>query len=40
MKLVKYFEDTKNLHVGTTPNRSYYIPCYNTDVPKERRQAA
>ncbi len=28
MKLPKYFEDTKNLHVGTMPNRAYYVPRY------------
>lgn len=27
MKLPKYFEDTENLHIGTMPNRAYYIPC-------------
>ncbi len=37
MKLVKYFEDTKNLHIGTMPNRAYYIPCY-MDGKSERKQ--
>ncbi len=37
MKLVKYFEDTKNLHIGTMPNRAYYIPCYE-DGRSERKQ--
>ena len=31
MKLEKYFEDVKNLHVGTMPNRAYYIPRYNRE---------
>ena len=29
MKLNKYFEDTQNLHIGTMPNRAYYLPSYN-----------
>ena len=37
MKLIKYFEDTKNLHVGTMPNRAYYIPLYE-DGKSERKQ--
>ena len=37
MKLEKYFEDTTNLHVGTMPNRAYYIPCY-PDGQTERKQ--
>ncbi len=28
MKLPKYYEDTKNLHIGTMPNRAYYVPQY------------
>ncbi len=36
MKLTKYFEDTKNLHVGTMANRAYYIP-YDTASKAERR---
>ncbi len=28
MKLEKYYEDVKNLHVGTMPNRAYYLPSY------------
>jgi beta-galactosidase len=39
MKLPKYFEDTQNLHVGTMPNRAYYIPYYNnSDSVAERVQ--
>ncbi len=26
MKLPKYYEDTKNLHIGTMQNRAYYVP--------------
>ena len=26
MKLPRYFEDPSTLHVGTEPNRAYYIP--------------
>jgi beta-galactosidase len=37
MKLTKYFEDTNNLHVGTTANRAYYIP-YDTVSKAERLQ--
>ncbi len=37
MKLTKYFEDTNNLHVGTTANRAYYIP-YDTASKTERLQ--
>lgn len=28
IKLPKYYEDPKQLHVGTMPNRAYYIPHY------------
>jgi beta-galactosidase len=39
MKLPKYYEDTKNLHIGTMPNRAYYLPTYNnTDSTAERVQ--
>lgn len=38
MKLTKYFEDTKNLHVGTMANRAYYIP-YDTSSKTERVQS-
>jgi beta-galactosidase len=39
MKLPKYFEDVQNLHIGTMPNRAYYIPCYNkSDSVAERVQ--
>ncbi len=37
MKLVKYYEDTKNLHVGTMANRAYYIPRYK-EGKSERKQ--
>ncbi len=37
MKLTKYFEDTNHLHVGTMPNRAYYIP-YDTSSKAERVQ--
>jgi beta-galactosidase len=37
MKLEKYFEDTNNLHIGTMPNRAYYIPSYK-DGQSERKQ--
>lgn len=36
MKLPKYYEDIKNLHVGTMPNRAYYVPRYASD-PKNTR---
>ena len=36
MKLPKYFEDTKNLHIGTMPNRSYYVP-YDKETQTEKR---
>lgn len=38
MKLVKYYEDTVNLHVGTMPNRAYYIPFDSSNPSIERRQ--
>lgn len=38
MKLPKYFEDTQNLHIGTMPNRAYYIPYDSRNPSKERRQ--
>jgi beta-galactosidase len=38
MQLTKYFEDTKNLHVGTMPNRAYYVPYYNGDDAAPRVQ--
>jgi beta-galactosidase len=38
MKLVKYYEDTENLHIGTMPNRAYYIPFDSSDPSKERKQ--
>ena len=31
MFLPKYFEDPTKLHIGTCQNRSYYIPCANTE---------
>jgi beta-galactosidase len=37
MRLPKYYEDTKNLHVGTMPNRAYYIP-YDKQNQMERLQ--
>jgi beta-galactosidase len=38
MQLTKYFEDTKNLHVGTMPNRAYYVPYYNNENATPRVQ--
>ncbi len=29
MILENYFENEKILHIGTCPNRSYYVPCAN-----------
>lgn len=31
MILKNYFEDPSVLHVGTCPNRSYYVPCANRE---------
>ena len=31
MLLKNYFEDPSVLHLGTCPNRSYYIPCANAE---------
>ena len=37
MRLPKYYEDTKNLHIGTMPNRAYYIP-YDKEDQTEKQQ--
>ena len=38
MRLPKYYEDVKNLHVGTMPNRAYYIPRCKSGNKPERVQ--
>jgi beta-galactosidase len=37
MRLPKYYEDTKNLHIGTMPNRAYYVP-YDKESQTEKLQ--
>ncbi len=36
IKLPKYYEDPKQLHVGTMPNRAYYIPHYKAKKLEEK----
>ncbi len=36
MLLKNYFEDPSVLHLGTCPNRSYYVPCANEQEAAER----
>ena len=31
MLIEKYFEDLHTLHVGTEPNRAYYIPYFSVN---------
>jgi len=38
MNLPNYYEDPKNLHVGTMPNRAYYVPYYNSSEKISRVQ--
>ena len=39
MKLLKYYEDTKNLHINTMQSRAYYVPQYRSDTVKSRIQS-